>query len=212
MPKPSTLLAQNLSDKYKSLETTRAKIESLVARNMLNQRDADRAYEGLFLSVNIAFENFIEDLFFGLLVTGFGVESSRSDVTPRIIVKTYKIAREVVYGERRKYIDWFPYQNTIKLANVFFRGGRPFSDLLETQFQTQYQTLLKSHIIRNALAHQSIHSLDKFESQVIGGQNIPNRERRPASYLRGFFRINPIQTRYENYVAQLAGIARIIAK
>ena len=212
MPSPSIALAKKISDRFKSLEATRSKVESLVQIGMLNRRDADRAYEGLFLSVNIAIEQFIEDLFIGLLVAEQGVQSSRPDVLPRIIVKSHKVAKEVVLGARRNYIDWLPYHNTIDLANVFFRGGRPFSDLTNTQYQSQYQTLQKCHCIRNALAHQSAHSLRKFEDFVIGATNVPTRERKPASYLRGYFRINPVQTRYENYVAQMAGIARLLAK
>jgi hypothetical protein len=52
-------------------------------------------YEGLFLNAHVMIENFLEELFLGLLVKGRGVESGRDDVQPRVEVLTHLIARVV---------------------------------------------------------------------------------------------------------------------
>jgi hypothetical protein len=165
-------------------------------------------YEALFLNAHVAFEAFLEDLFFGLLVSGGGVESRRNDVGPRITVASHKVAREVIISSSRAYIDWFPYERTLDLANRFFRGGRPFSLLTPNQ----KETLAQCHIIRNVIAHKSRSSIDKFERRVIGAAPLPASEKHPAGYLRGLFRIRPSQTRFENLLAQVLLIARVLAR
>lgn len=209
MPKPSSDLAKTLTNRLRSLESTRLKIEDQVLAGNLNIRDALRAYEGLFLSVHVDFEQFIEELFIGLLVDGRGLISSRSDIVPRIKVNTHQIAREVILGSsRRRYIDWLPYQKTLDFASTYFRGGRPFSDLSENQLQL----LTKCNLIRNALAHKSRYSINRFLTSVIGATPLPANERNPAGYLRGNFRLHPPQSRYEIFTSQLAVIAVVLAR
>jgi len=206
--RPSNTLAESLANEFRALEATRSKIEVLWSFGMVSQRDVLRTYQGLFLDAHISFERFIEQLFVGLLIKDRGLVSARRDVVPRITVRSYKVARDVILGPRNRYVDWMPYEKTLNLAAIFFRGGRPFSLLLPPSIQT----LASFHYIRNALAHKSRHSLAQFKRHVIGGINIPPRERRPVAYLRGTFRVNPPQTRYENLIVQLARISRTLAK
>jgi hypothetical protein len=207
--KPSSTLADILWKRFKALEITRKRVELLCKQNRLNLRDAERMYEGLFLSAHVAFEGFLEDLFIGLLIDGDGYKSSRSDVGPRVIVKSFRVARDLLQGRSGKgYIDWFPYKRTIELAEIYFRGGRPFSDLDDAQ----KEILSKCHIIRNVIAHKSRYSLDKFNVTVLASTPLPPLERSPAGYLRGIFRVWPIQTRYENLIAQLLIMSRHLAR
>jgi hypothetical protein len=104
-------------------------------------------------------------------------------------------------------VDWLPYDKTQDLAKIYFRGGRPFSELSAPQ----KEHLLKCHTIRNAIAHRSRYSLERFERHVIGNTPLPPQQRTPAGYLKGIFRLYPSQTRYENMVAQLLSIARQLA-
>jgi hypothetical protein len=165
-------------------------------------------YEALFLSAHVAIEGFIEELFLGLLVSGKGFKSSRGDVKPRIEVRTHKIARELIIGTGRPFIDWLPYERTANLAKLFFRGGRPFDDLPQ-----QYKFLLsRGHTIRNAIAHRSRYSLSLFEKQIVGSTPLLPKERQPAGYLRGLFRASPAQTRFSNLLAQLLLVARELAR
>ena len=123
-------------------------------------------------------------------------------------VRTYKIARELITGAGRRYVDWLPYERTVDLAKLFFRGGRPFDDLS----QTQKQLLSRGHTIRNAIAHRSRYSLGQFERPIIGSTPLPPKERRPAGYLRVLLRTAPAQTRFSNLLAQLLLVARDLAR
>jgi hypothetical protein len=67
-------------------------------------------------------------------------------------------------------------------------------------------------IIRNAIAHRSRHSHDRFQQEVLGSTPLPPRERTPAGYLRSSFRSGPRQTRYENLTAELLRLARRLAQ
>ena len=208
MLRPSSSLADALARRLRALESVRAKIEELVSSRVLSEKAAEHVYEGLFLNAHVPFEGFLEDLFIGLLVDGQGVLSSRSDIKPRVAIRLHRIARQLLSGPQRRYVAWFPYERTIEMASLYFQGGRPFTELSEAQ----RQQLRKSHIIRNAIAHRSRFSMHQFEKQVIGNTPLPPRERTPAGFLRGQFRITPKQTRYENLVSQLLLIARDLAK
>ena len=202
MPSNPSRLADALTIKYKSLEHTRSKTEYLYSHGVIALRDKRQFYEGLFLNTHVIFESFIEDLFFGLLVNG-SKTLTPSKIIPRIEIGSHIIARELVNGPQKNYISWLPYENTIKLAKIFFRSGSPFTDL----GSAEKDDLRKCHIIRNAIAHNSGYSRKKFESNVIGTAPVSRAERNPTSYLMGVYRISPEQTRYQLYAAKLRQIA-----
>lgn len=208
MKKASYKLADELGKRYRAIERSRIKIEELYKNGHAGKIMVLQVYEGLYLNAHVAFESFLEDLFFGLLVRDYGVKSSRLDIKPRVEVRTHKIAREVIL-DKRPYVDWLPYQdNTLRLAEIYFKDGRPFSELTVNQ----KQTLTKCHTARNAVAHSSKHSTRRFEHVVLGSLPLMPRERTPAGYLRSLFRTNPNQTRLENFMAELLLIARQLAR
>lgn len=194
--------------RYRSLEATSKKIEGLVRGGSLSQRDALSMYEGLFLNGYVATEKFIEELFLGLLIKDRGCESERDDVLPRLEVRSHGMARELIIGPEKNYVDWVPYPRTVERSKIFFRGGRPFSDLA----QPHKDALHRSHIIRNCIAHRSQHSIEQFEKHVIGNATLPPNERTPAGYLRGIFRVAPTQTRFSNLLGQLSIFSRNLAR
>jgi hypothetical protein len=204
----SSTLADKLARRFRTLERTRSSIESLVGRGLLSREAEARMYEALFPSGHVAMEGFLEDLFLGLLVSGYGVKSSRSDIVPRVQIRTYNFARELIAGAGRNYMDWLPYERTLRLVSLFFRGARPFSGLSDAQ----KRVLTRCHTIRNAIAHGSRYSLRQFETQVVGSTPLPSSERDPAGFLRGFFRTSPAQTRFSNLLAELLLIARDLAR
>jgi len=208
VPKSSSTLAENLARRFRTIELSRFRLEELAARGLLPQRTATQMYEGVFLSSQVSFEAFLEQLFIGLLLEGQGVQSERHDVVPRIVVRSHSIVRELLTTRQRQYVDWFPYERTTELAEKYFRGGRPFCDLSDSE----KQHLSKCHTIRNVIAHDSRDSRMKFEKRVLGNTPLPPHERSPAGYLRGLYRTAPAQTRYENFIAQLLLIARKLAK
>ena len=199
MAKPATSLANALVGHLKALEWTRSKMETLLARDVIVRRDIERVYEGLYLDAITSLENLIEGLFLGLL-TGRIVHSS--SVVPRVTFRSDRVARDVVFGGRN-YVDWFPYRYTEQRARAFFRSGIPFATL-DKAHKTQLKNLL---YIRNAIAHKSSYAKRTFEQEVIGSLLLTPRERTPAGFLRSRFRIAPVQTRYENLVADMVSIA-----
>ena len=199
----SNILAKKLAAEYKRIERQRRKIDSLVVSKHLTKKDAAKIYEGLFLGAHVAFENFIERLFLGLLVENQGVFSPRVEVVARVKIRSYKIARELVLGPDRSYIDWVPYDRTKKLALIYFRNGLPFSDLK----QSHYDVMKKSFTIRNVIAHKSRQSQKQFEKAVIGSVPLPPNERHPAGYLMGVFRVHPPRTRFSQILNDLLNCA-----
>ena len=174
----------------------------------MSQRDVEQVYRALFISTVTAFETFLEDLFLGLLVDGRGLTSERSTFSKRVIIRSPRVAREIVIGPNQKYVDWLPYDLTEKRARLFFGGGRPF-----TAVSAPERRLLKRcSAIRNRIAHNSRHSNERFQKVVIGTLAILPRNRTPARYLRSLFRLNPTQTRYENLAAEILRLARRLAK
>ena len=174
----------------------------------MSRRDAEQVYDALFINTMTAFETFLEDLFLGLLVDGQGLSSEKSTFSRRVTIRSHKVAREIVIGPNRKYVDWLPYDQTEGRAKLFFRGGRPF-----TVVSTTERNLLKRcSAIRNRIAHNSRHSNETFQKVVIGNLSILPRDRTPSRYLRSLFRLNPAQTRYENLAAEILRLARRLAK
>jgi hypothetical protein len=167
-------------------------------------------YESLFLSAHVAIEGFIEQLFLGHLIDKASAKCLVSDVyniKPRVLIRSAQIAREMVTGAGKRYIDWIPYDKTIEIAKIYFRNGMPFDEL--TVIEKKH--LEKCHIIRNAIAHKSRHSLKLFERKVLGDNRYPPRERTPSGYLSAIIRVTPTQTRFSVYLAQLAQIAHKLA-
>jgi hypothetical protein len=198
--------AASLSRRFKSLNGTRRSIETLCRQGRLSRRACEQMYEALFLSAFTAFESFLEELFVALLVHGQGTGSPR----PKVQLRSAATARSLLAGPGKKYADWLPLDNTHKRALVYFERGRPFSKLQDKKFEPMCGVLERGHVIRNAIAHKSRHSLRKFETSVLRGVSVGTRERTPAGYLRGLMTITPLQTRMEVYLSNMLYLARTL--
>lgn len=192
---------RQFSGHLRSLETTRKKIERLYSQELLVRRDVEKVYEGLYLDAITSLEATIEDLFIRIITR----RSSPSGVVVRVTFNSSRVAREVMLGGERRYLDWFPYSRTEKRAKAFLRGGRPFTTLSNTDKKVLEGML----IIRNAIAHKSSHSTKKFQNFII---NLPltNRERTPAGFLRS--KIDPTTTRYQFYASEMIRIIQLISQ
>ena len=182
------------------MEKTRTKLEKLKSQHIIVRRDIEQIYSGIFLEVICSFENFIENLFIGLLV-GRLIHGS-PEIIPRVNFKSDRVARDIVLGGMN-YVDWFPYRLTEKRAKAFFRRGLPFT-VLDKNDKEKLENIL---YIRNAISHKSTHAIRTCEKKVIGSQILMPRERTTSGYLRGIFRIFPIQSRYENLITEISRIA-----
>jgi hypothetical protein len=182
------------------VEPTRSKMESYISQNSIVRRDIELIYMGLYLEAVCSFERFVEEIFIGLLVGR--ISHSSPDVVARVHFRSDIIAREVVLNGNR-YVDWLPYEHTESRAKAYFRNGKPFTLLNPVE----KHTLEDICCIRNAIAHRSVYATRRFEKNIIGTLPLLSVEKTPSGFLRSRFRIFPIQTRYENYVNQLASIS-----
>lgn len=203
MSKKASKLADELAGHLRRLNSTRRKLEQLFSVGKIKRHDIEQVYVGLYLDAIVSFERFVEELFLGYLT---GRIATSGQVHPRVTFISVNVARDVVCSGKN-YVDWFPYDFTIKRANAFFRAGIPFTALSNPDKKTIEQMMC----IRNALAHKSNHSLKLFENNVLGNLHLIKNERSPSGYLRSLFRISPDQTRYENLVIEMAQIAQKLA-
>ncbi|MFZ5819522.1 MAG: hypothetical protein ACOYYJ_06450, partial [Chloroflexota bacterium] len=104
----------------------------------------------------------------------------------------------------KDYLEWLPYKNTLDRANIFFQDGKPFSNLDNGNMGN----LQRFFIIRNAIAHKSTFSQQKFEQKVIASLTLTPRERKPAGYLRTAPRSSASQTQLQVVMAELRAIAQ----
>ncbi|OHB97220.1 MAG: hypothetical protein A2W74_09405 [Planctomycetes bacterium RIFCSPLOWO2_12_38_17] len=203
MARQSSVFYKQLFGHLNNNEHTRKRMESLYSQRKIVERDINILYSGLFLDVITKFENMIEILFIDLLV-GKTKHLSKK-VQTKITFPSIAICRDIIYGTK-SYLDWFPYDITVRRSNIYFKNGIPFN-ALESSDKKILQEIL---YIRNVLAHKSKHSLKMFEKEVIKDKVLLQKEKTPTGYLRRPFALFPPQTQYEVYISEIARIAYIL--
>lgn len=119
----------------------------------------DMLVEMSFLNCFLAWENFLEDSFVLYLL---GKKSPRKYVPKRrAIPSSYQIALELIKPERGDFASWDTPSLVIKRAQRFFQEGKPYSVL-----QDSVNTLQEIQTIRNAIAHRSMYSQERFQTLV----------------------------------------------
>lgn len=186
--KPAGNVASGLASRARTLDSYVARIERLTSDGKLAQRDATLTYAGAFLAFYVELEVTIEQLFMGILMGRF---SSSPSVRALVRIESESVAKSLV-GINRPYVDWLPFDETVRRARSFLSGGRPFTQL----DQSDRDAFDDARIIRNAIAHGGRQALNKFERRLVTS-SLPPGQRRPAGYLRGLHA--PDQTRF-NYV------------
>lgn len=177
MPKLCIRLYQNFSQKTNSIETTRSKMEGLLTSGAINLTDIQHLYAGLYLELFTEFESLLEELFFGLYNGTFF--SRHYTINRKSRISPISEIQPIVYGGKA-YVNWLPYkENTLKRAKLYFDLGEPFCQLSNGEIQL----ISNYHIIRNAIAHKSPNSLNKFNNIIAGLPLLP-REKTPTGYLR----------------------------
>ena len=179
-------------------------MERLYAQSMVAKRDVEHIYGAIFLGAYASFEGMLEDLFLKLLTARVRLPRSvRSKVTFRSDI----VARTIIF-EGRNYVDWLPYERTLKRAENLFYGGRPF-----TRLDSNEKGLIKAVCtIRNAIAHQSGHARKQFDKDVVSNLTLAPRERTPTGFLRSLHSSAPSVTRYEQLIRDLTAIARNLVR
>jgi hypothetical protein len=199
VPRPTGDIADRVAQRARGVDTFVRKLETLASERRLTRTDIERAYTGAFLSFFTFYESAWEDLFFGLLMQRL---THPRAVQPLVEIRSENVARAMVRGRPKGYLDWLPADRTVERAGIYLGSGRPFSEMNNAD-----HTTLKRYIaIRNALAHDSTFALASFRRQVIAGRALPPSERRPAGYLRGVHAVG--QTRMNLALAELTVIFR----
>lgn len=177
MPKLCNRLYQSFSERTTSIESTRSKMEGLLTAGSINLNDIQHLYAGLYMELFTEFESLLEELFFGLYN---GTYFSRHyTINRKSRITPVSEIQPIVYSGKA-YVNWLPYkEHTLKRAKLYFDLGEPFRQLTNVEIQL----ISNYHIIRNAIAHKSPNSLDKFNSIIAALPLLP-RERTPTGYLR----------------------------
>jgi hypothetical protein len=203
--KKSTDLLDSFKQRLASLEVMRKKQESLLLKKHINLKDIEQLYVALFIEAIVSFEAFIEELFLGLLTQK--IKAINNNVKTIVTFKNYSIAYAMVLRDR-KYADWLPYEYTVKMAKTFFKDGKPFTAI--TKDSEEYKYIEKCLIVRNALVHQSIHSIKQFQNKILNGLHLMPRERKPKSFLRVEFSASPPTVYYQQFVTGLFNAAKML--
>ncbi|MBW2645616.1 MAG: hypothetical protein JRE23_05480 [Deltaproteobacteria bacterium] len=178
MPKHSRTLHNEFSIKVQALDATRQSFENAFVAHLISDADIIQGYAGLYLDLFTEFEGLIENLFIGIL--SGSVTPNNTIIKRKLTIKPVSEIEPVLLGERRAYLDWLPYaNNTIRRANIYFNGGKPFT-LLDDIGKGKITTY---HKIRNAIAHKSKKANNEFQ-KIIDGLTLLPIERTPQGYLR----------------------------
>lgn len=160
--------------------------------------DKNQIVSGTLVSYYAFYERQLEALFMGLL-TG-RLQHATARVRPLANFTSIRAADEIV-RDGRKYIDWLPFdRHTVKRSTLYFENGEPFNRLTGAQ----RRVLEELGLLRNALAHQSAHSVQRFRSEFIDGNFLPTWQKRPAGYLRGDYSLGV--TRLNHYLTASVGV------
>jgi hypothetical protein len=179
MARPISVVAEEVASRAKGLRDYAHRMEGLHRSRDISLSDLHRVYAGAFLSFHTYLERSIERAFLGLLVRQF--ESTDRNVRPLVDINSNKVAHDVIRGVR-PFAEWLPYdQYTVKRADAFFSGGRPFTNLTNAQVNVFARTT----IVRNAIAHESSYALRRFGKSFTDHRALPPEQRKPAGYLRG---------------------------
>jgi hypothetical protein len=160
--------------------------------------DKNQIVSGTLVSFYAFFERQLEALFLGLL-TG-SLAHPTANVRPLAHFLSSEAADAIVRSGK-KYIDWLPFErHTMERSRVYFENGEPFDRLSVAE----RRVLEELGLLRNALAHQSAHSLSRFHKVFVEGRALPTSQSTPAGYLRGDQSLGT--TRLSYYLLGAAGI------
>ena len=177
MPKLCLRLYESFASRASSIESTRSKMEMLLSGGSIIQSDIQHLYAGLYMELFTEFESLLEELFFGLYNGTY--YSKHYSIIKKSKISPNTEIQPIIYGGK-SYVNWLPYKdNTLKRAKLFFDLGEPFKQLTNNEIQS----ISNYHIIRNAIAHKSGHSLSQFHN-IISGLPLLPREKTPTGYLR----------------------------
>lgn len=197
--KPASTVADACARRAKYIIAYSARISA----RCNSDADKNQVYAGAYVAYLAFFEQQLEELFLGLLSSRYAHPNPA--VRPLVATSNRTVAAGLVRGGR-SYVDWLPYElHTKKRAPAFFKDGEPFSRLEKAE----RDVLERASILRNALAHQSDHSLSRFSAMFTAGKTLRSSELRPGGYLRGSHSLG--RNRFQMQLLELVRVMRILA-
>lgn len=182
----------------KRLENLGLEASRLHRKARVTQGNVDAIYESALLNMVTAFELFLEDLFYSVLLGTSQIAGSGGGVTFKD-----RAQAEAILLSGSSYLSWLPFDK-----HVVPRGDRllvesPFSRLKRQKIETDQ--LENVRVIRNAIAHESGTAKSSFSPLAA---NLRPGRRTPAALLQD---LQQGDTRHVIYSTQLRVIARALA-
>lgn len=199
----------------------RSTVSNLLAgRDVLNaellgkSRDAQRAraysLQGLYLVGVRSFETFLEDQVLSLAsgkvtwASRNGHHGNRLRWEKRLREERLEMVKSIILrGD--DYVDFLPYERTIKLSELLFKGGRPFSELPADD----RVSLVRCQRVRNYIAHESKFAYGRFMRSYQQVKPIRIQTPKPIHYLDDQIRAGV--TMFEHDLTQLLTISRFLS-
>lgn len=154
------------SDFQTQLSNARAmapKLLQLTGPAGLTNHELDVATNAICLSIHVAFERFVRELFYLCALQGSGLPSVRS----RVGALGDSAVNDLVLGGR-SYVEWLPLSNTLNRSLVFLHLGQPFIRLWHRDQILGH--LDRLHTVRNRLAHSGEKAEADYEKHISRGQ------------------------------------------
>lgn len=181
------------------------RLEKHLVNREVSVTDAELLYTSAFLSVCARWQSFMED---SIIEASCGRESRSRTNYRHVEFQSRAALRRLLLYPDKDYISLPSLKQGIAMASLLVNQGRPLSQISEPN-QTHIQQAVW---IRNAIAHQSDHSLRVFREKVPGVSTLPHPRRRPGPFLRTVFRSSPTQRRYEIYFTAFKSAAKEVMK
>jgi len=161
---PGTLLAHSVKEFESAIQlTARAGVWQTHLQQLQSARFKNEHYtqivELAFMKSFLTWEGFLEEAFI-LYLLGKKAPTGYSPIRHAIPMNRQH-AVELLTSETA-HTDWAAADRVVRRAARFFKGGRPFFDVIRPQ--TNLLNNLKT--IRNALSHNSKEAVEKFEALV----------------------------------------------
>ncbi len=143
---------------FYKLKSEIKKSKELIDQKTGPKHVADSISELVFLRVFLAWEIYCEELFLLYLLGGKTRNNKivKRYVNPRDRSHAYDLTKGL-----KQYPDWTNLSDITQISNLYFHNGQPFSKL--KTFSNSFDEL---RTLRNAIAHRSKNSEEKFKSLV----------------------------------------------
>lgn len=129
----------------------------------LTNHELDVATNAICLSIHVAFERFVRELFYECALD----EADLPHVKSRVAGLGSATLNDLVLGGR-PYVEWLPLSNTMDRAHLFLRSGQPFVRLWRRDAILGHLDRLQ--IVRNSVAHSGEKAEADYDKQISRGQ------------------------------------------